>query len=645
MANEVTIVVKSRDESGRGFDSSTKKAKGLKGHLSALGGSFKGLAAGALAFGAIDMFKGMISEARESEQVTKRTNEVIKSTGGVAKVTATQVGELATALSNKTGVDDEVIQSGENMLLTFKNIRNEAGKGNDIFNRATRATADLAAGMHNGEVTSEGMQKASIQLGKALNDPIKGITALSRVGVTFSQKQKDMIKHFVETGQVAKAQKIILKELESEFGGAAESGTTAAQKLSTHWKNLQEAMGAKLLPVIDKIATKLIKLVDFVSAHGNWVGPITAGLVGLALALKGVAVAQGLANSAALSNPYVAIAVAIIALGAAAVVAYNKFQSFRNIVRDVAVNTGQVFIRVGQIITTALLGAFNIVVQGAAKAFGWIPGIGPKIKRSAADIAQFTKDVHNSFNHASDALEGLQSKAKRKIAIKANIKDLDAKISAADAKLKTVHGKTATAKIKANIADLESKYRQAIAELGKLNKKTATSKMKGHIADLLAKVAAAKRSLNSVPKSKQSALRAYIAQLQAQVAAARRALASVRSKTVYINGIYRGMGDAIRASKATGGIIGAQGGGPRSRMTLVGENGPELADLAPGTTVHSNPDTRRIMSQSGGGQRVVLEFAGNPSSALDRLLWEWIKSNVRVRGGKGPTSVQKALGA
>ena len=60
--------------------------------------------------------------------------------GGSANVTAKQVDKLSASLMEKSGVDDEVIQSGENMLLTFTKIRNEAGKGNDIFNQATKAT-------------------------------------------------------------------------------------------------------------------------------------------------------------------------------------------------------------------------------------------------------------------------------------------------------------------------------------------------------------------------------------------------------------------------------------------------------------------------------------------------------------------------
>ena len=110
------------------------------------------------------------------------------------------------------------------MLLTFKNIRNEVGKGNDIFNQATVAVENLATRMADGAVPSmEQLSKGLIKVGKALNDPVKGMTALGKVGVYFSDSQKKAIEAMVKAGDVMGAQKIILKELTTEFGGPAEA--------------------------------------------------------------------------------------------------------------------------------------------------------------------------------------------------------------------------------------------------------------------------------------------------------------------------------------------------------------------------------------------------------------------------------------
>src|SRR5262245_8448404 len=215
--------------------------------LAGIGGAFA-------AVGAVKVFSGFVADARESAKISRITAQAIKSTGGAANVSAKQVGALATAISNKTGKDDEAIQSGQNLLLTFTNIRNETGKGNDIFNQASAAIVDMTAALNNGEVTSQGLKSSSIQLGKALNDPIKGVTALQRVGVSFTEGQKKQIKALVDSGRTLDAQKIILRELGKEFGGAAKASADPMERLGTIIGNLGERLGTALLPTIDKVA-------------------------------------------------------------------------------------------------------------------------------------------------------------------------------------------------------------------------------------------------------------------------------------------------------------------------------------------------------------------------------------------------------
>jgi hypothetical protein len=233
------------------------KAAG-ESYAKGFGGGLKKLVGVAAGFVAVDKITGFLkdanAEAREAQKVGALTTQVIKSTGGAANVTATEVGNLATSISNKIGVDDEAIQSGENLLLTFKNVRNEAGKGNAIFDQATKAAVDLAAGMAAASGGQLDLRSSTTLVGKALNDPIKGLTALSRVGVTFTQGQKDQIKKLVETGHRMKAQKIILRELRSEFGGAAASQATESDKASVAIGNLKEQIGTALLPVVDDLA-------------------------------------------------------------------------------------------------------------------------------------------------------------------------------------------------------------------------------------------------------------------------------------------------------------------------------------------------------------------------------------------------------
>src|SRR5207237_7672973 len=129
-----------------------------------------------------------------------------------------------------------------NLLMTFTGLRNEVGKGNDVFNQATQIATDMGAAL------GTEPKAAAIQLGKALNDPIKGVSALSRVGVSFTSQQKDQIKTLVKSGDTLGAQKIILGELNKEFGGAAAASATSGEKMSVAFGNFKEQIGTALLP-------------------------------------------------------------------------------------------------------------------------------------------------------------------------------------------------------------------------------------------------------------------------------------------------------------------------------------------------------------------------------------------------------------
>jgi hypothetical protein len=240
----------------RGLATSEKNAHSFsRGVASALGtvGHAAGLAGAAIGAGLVLEVKSAVRQFQESNKVARQTEAVLRSTGGAANVTAKQVSNLATALSRKTGIDDEVVQSGENMLLTFRNIRNEAGKGNDIFNQSTRVLLDMSKAL------GVDSAKAAIQLGKALNDPVKGITALRRVGVTFTDQQQKQIDTLVKSGKTLAAQKLILRELTAEFGGSARAQATSTEKLKVAFGNLQEDIGSGLAPAVDAIANKLTK--------------------------------------------------------------------------------------------------------------------------------------------------------------------------------------------------------------------------------------------------------------------------------------------------------------------------------------------------------------------------------------------------
>lgn len=187
-------------------------------------------------YAALSVFRNFISNTIEAEAVQAQLGAALKSTEAASGQTIKSLNEQSAALQKVTAFGDETIGSAQSILLTFTRI------GGEVFPRATAATLDLATRM------KTDVNSAALQLGKALNDPIKGVTALARVGVQFSDSQKAMIESLVKTNQLAKAQGIILKELETEFGGsaAAARGTLggAVKALGEAWGDMFEATGS-----------------------------------------------------------------------------------------------------------------------------------------------------------------------------------------------------------------------------------------------------------------------------------------------------------------------------------------------------------------------------------------------------------------
>jgi hypothetical protein len=254
-----------------GKSAGTKMGAGISGGIL---GSVKGLAGSFIAaFGAVKVGQAIgnfigssLDEAIEAQKVGAATDAIIKSTGAAAKVSAQQVAELSGALSEKIGVDDEAIQSGANLILTFKNVRNEAGATNDIFDQSVEAAQNLSAAGFGS------IESASKTLGKALNDPVKGMTALSRAGITFSDAQKEQIKALVESNDLLGAQKIILGEVESQVGGVAEATATTGEKVRVSWDNVKEQIGTALLPMLERLGRWFLEDgLPAIQRFGSWV--------------------------------------------------------------------------------------------------------------------------------------------------------------------------------------------------------------------------------------------------------------------------------------------------------------------------------------------------------------------------------------
>ena len=226
----------------------------------------------------------VIKNTMEAERVDAQLEARLKSTAGAAGMTKQALDDLAAAQARKTTFDDEAIKSAESMLLTFTKIHA------DVFPRAIDAITDMATAM------GTDLEGASVQVGKALNSPIEGVSALTRVGVQFTDAQKDMIETLVETGRQAEAQAIILAELETQFGGAAEAA--------------RDTLGGALVALKNT-------LMDLTEGSGGSLDGATQSVNNLIDALNDPEVKDGAA----------AITSAIFSIGEAAVVASGKIGS------------------------------------------------------------------------------------------------------------------------------------------------------------------------------------------------------------------------------------------------------------------------------------------------------------------------------
>lgn len=217
-----------------------------------------------LGYKMIRFMSGSVQSYIEAEKAQAKLAAVIKATGGAAGFTAKEMQEYASDLQSTTTFSDDAIVNAEALLATFKEIKG------DVFKDATAAMLDMS------EVMGQDVSQVAIQLGKALNDPIKGLTALSRVGVSFTEDQKKQIRTFVESGRVMEAQRVILDELKSEFGGAAAAAANTfggrMAQLGNIVDDVKEKFGAALAPAIQLVAEGIIKAMPAIENIADWLG-------------------------------------------------------------------------------------------------------------------------------------------------------------------------------------------------------------------------------------------------------------------------------------------------------------------------------------------------------------------------------------
>jgi hypothetical protein len=189
---------------------------------------------------------GSLSAFRESEKAGKKLDAVLAATGGAAGVSGEEIRKMAGDLQLVTNFEDDATINAAALLATFTQIKG------DTFQSAIVAAQDLSA------VMGQDLNSSIVQVGKALNDPVRGVTALRKVGVSFSEEQQKQIKQLQTSGDLAGAQAIILAELQNEFGGAARAVADPFTILGNVIGDIMEMLGGALMPTLQTIAVEVL---------------------------------------------------------------------------------------------------------------------------------------------------------------------------------------------------------------------------------------------------------------------------------------------------------------------------------------------------------------------------------------------------
>ena len=238
--------------------------QGLQGSAKNLAGSFKGLLAPLTAIaGTAAIFKTF---QRSFQVVAEREADFATLANGLKRVStdapkaAKALRGIADELGFETLFDAKAFQKGFALLTSFKNI------GIDSYSRVAETAADLA------QINQVDLKSSFLQLAKALSDPTRGLTALARSGVIFTEQQREMILELHNSGRAMEAQAEILRIVEGSYKGAARAAAEGLagsfDSLGQKVRNFNEALGKAATPLIEPL----------VDATGEFFDLVTKGL-------------------------------------------------------------------------------------------------------------------------------------------------------------------------------------------------------------------------------------------------------------------------------------------------------------------------------------------------------------------------------
>ena len=400
---EISILLKLKDQ--------------MTGSLKKSGVSLTKYGASLTAFGAsMAVFGSKSLQAYDKQaKAIAQVEGGLKSTQGTVGKTLEELKVMASDLQKNTIFGDEVIlKDATAQLLTFTNITG------DQFGRTQEAALDLATRL-DGDLKS-----ASIQLGKALNDPVANLSALSRSGIQFSEDQKTLINSLWEAGQQAEAQALILDELDKQYGGSAEAalaGLGPLEQMKNSFGDMQEAIGEALIPsinnLIEAVKPAIEKITEWVKenpAVATTIAKIVAVVAALAVVLGPILILLPAltAGFALLMGPIGLVTVAVVALISAGVLLMENWdylvlqaniawEAIKITIEQIGVSIKEFILSVWQSITTATSAVWNSISDFLTTSFGDIKTLSVD---TFTEIGSFIMGIWDSIVGKIEAVVG-----------------------------------------------------------------------------------------------------------------------------------------------------------------------------------------------------------------------------------------------
>lgn len=348
--------------------------------------------------------KGSLDEAKDAQKANADLAQTLKSTKGAAGMTMQSLNDLTQALMNNTTFSDDEIKAGESMLLTFTNI------GKNVFPQATAAVLDFAQKM------GTDPKNAALTLGKALNDPATGLSKLTKSGVTFTAQQQEQIKAMEKAGNTAGAQKLMIAELNKEFGGqaaaAAQTYDGQQKQLGNTMKEIKETIGTGLMPALANLLKACMPIIqgiaNFISKNPQLTAAILAIIAAVSIlvggmsvlntvmsvfsmvmgasvaptAAAGAAAGGAAAGFGALLLPITLVVAAIAAVAVGAVLVVKNWSSINNFFIGIWNGIKGAFAGAGDWFKNTFQSAKEGVQSAWSNAGTWFSGIGNNIKNA-----------------------------------------------------------------------------------------------------------------------------------------------------------------------------------------------------------------------------------------------------------------------